>query len=209
MSIAVQSTSAKQLTTQDPTMPSDLVFRLSVEQYHAMIHAEILTKDDSVELLEGWLIQKMSQNPPHSVSTELVATKLREMGISGWCVRSEKPITLGDSEPEPDVTLARGSTRTYVDRHPSAADVAMIVEVADASLEQDRGLKQRVYARAGIQVYWIINLIQRRVEVYTNPSGSDAAPAYARHEDYSADGQLPVVIDGRQVGSLSVNDLLP
>jgi hypothetical protein len=103
-------------------VPNDPVFRLSVDQYHAMIQGGILTENDSVELLERWLIKKMSQNPPHSVVTELTAAKLRELGLSGWCVRSEKPVTLSDSEPEPDVAVARGSTRTYAGRHPSATD---------------------------------------------------------------------------------------
>ena len=194
---------------QQPAVPRDPVFRLSVEQYHAMINAGILTKDDSVELLEGWLIQKMSQNPPHSVAAELVAERFRELGLSGWCIRSEKPITLEDSEPEPDVAIARGWTRNYNQRHPSPAEVALIVEVADATLDQNRGVKQRAHARAGISIYWIVNLIQRQIEVYSEPSGPADDPSYAHRQDYSANSQIPVMIDGRQVGTLSAADLFP
>jgi Uma2 family endonuclease len=193
----------------NPAGAPDPVFRLSVDQYHAMIRTGILTENDSVELLEGWLIKKMSQNPPHSVVTELTAAKLRELGLSGWCVRSEKPITLSDSEPEPDVALARGSTRTYVERQPSAADVAMVVEVADATLQEDQGLKLRVYARAGIPIYWIINVNQRQVEVHSRPTGSTEEPNYADRQDYTDGSEVPVVIDGRQVGAIHVAELLP
>lgn len=187
----------------------DPVFRLSVEQYHAMIRAGILAADDSVELIEGWLIRKMSQNPPHSVSTELAADKIRDLGLSGWCVRSEKPITLADSEPEPDVVVAKGSTRDYAARHPVAAEVGMLIEVADTSVDQDRVMKRRVYARAEIAVYWIINLSERHVEVYTKPSGATQEPTYGQRQDYPAGAQIPVVLGGHQVGSLAVADLLP
>lgn len=193
----------------NPVGAADPLFRLSVDQYHAMIRAGILTKHDSVELLEGWLIRKMAQNPPHSVVTELTAAKLRELGPSGWCVRSEKPITLSDSEPEPDAVLARGSTRSYAQRHPSAGEVALVVEVADATLAEDQGLKLRVYARAGIPVYWIVNVNQRRVEVHSEPTGSTDDPAYANHQNYDAGSEVPVIVDGRQIGTIRVAELLP
>lgn len=192
-----------------PAIPSDPVFRLSVEQYHAMINSGILTKDDSVELLEGWLIEKMSQNPPHSVAAELVAEKLRELHLDGFCIRSEKPITLSDSEPEPDVAVARGPTRNYIERHPSPNEVPLVIEVADASIDQDRGVKRRAYARAGVAVYWIVNLRQRQIEVYTSPSGAVPEPSYASRQDYPSGAEIPLVIDGKQVATLKVGDLLP
>lgn len=209
MTTATSLNPATHALRQQPAVPRDPVFRLSVEQYHAMIDAGILTRDDSIELLEGWLIQKTSQNPPHSVAAELVAERFRELGLSGWCIRSEKPITLGDSEPEPDVAIARGSTRDYIQRHPTPGEVALVVEVADATLDQNRGVKQRAYARAAIATYWIVNLVQRQVEVYSHPSGPADEPSYSHRQDYSGNSQVPVVVDGQQVGMLSVADLLP
>lgn len=198
-------------TTASPNLspPGEPSFRLSVDQYHAMMRAGILTEEDAVELLEGLLIRKMSQNPPHSVSTELLASELRRLAPDAHCVRQEKPITLADSEPEPDVAVARGATRTYATRHPSAADVALVVEVADATLERDRGIELRVYARAAIPAYWIVNLVDRQVEVFTGPSGAVHDPSYASCTVYPNDSEIPVILEGRQVGVLRVAELIP
>ena len=89
-------------------IPQDLIWRMGVEQYHAMIEAGILTDDDSVELLEGWLVLKMPKNPPHRATTRLVRAGLERVLPEGWYVDSQEPITLIDSEPEPDVVVVRG-----------------------------------------------------------------------------------------------------
>lgn len=90
------------------TIPIDLLWRLRVDQYHAMIQSGILSGDDPVELLEGWLIVKMPKNPAHRISTHLVRTAIESILPSGWYVDSQEPITLSDSEPEPDVMIVRG-----------------------------------------------------------------------------------------------------
>ena len=75
-------------------IPNDLILRLRIEQYHAIIQAGILTDDDSVELLEGWLVFKMPKNPPHRATTRLVRTALENILATGWYVDSQEPITL-------------------------------------------------------------------------------------------------------------------
>lgn len=187
----------------------DPIARLSVEQYHKMIQAGIFTDDNRVELLEGLLVQKMSKNPPHRVSTNLVSESLRNVVPTGWYVDSQEPITTETSEPEPDVAIIRGSTRDYTDRHPGPGDVALVVEVADASIELDQRTKQRVYASAGIAIYWIVNLIERRVQVYTRPSGPAEEPGYGHRQDVAAGESLPVIVDGKEVGRVAVADILP
>src|SRR5438128_2201088 len=122
--------------------PEDFIWRLSVAQYHEMIQAGILTADDPVELLEGWLVYKMPKNPPHRISVRLTQRALEAVVPAGWYVDAQEPITLADSEPEPDVMIVRGDTRQYRNRHPGAADVALVVEVADTTLERDRGAKK-------------------------------------------------------------------
>jgi Uma2 family endonuclease len=189
--------------------PDDLIWRLSVEQYHEMIRAGILTSDDPVELLEGWLVCKMPKNPPHRIATRLAQKTLEGVVSAGWYVDSQEPITLDDSEPEPDVMVIRGETRDYLARHPGAGDLALVVEVADTTLERDRGGKKRLYARAGIVVYWIINLSERLVEVYSEPSGVAEEPDYRQRDDYGPDDSVPVVIEGREVGRIAVRELLP
>ncbi|MEK6323440.1 MAG: Uma2 family endonuclease [Acidobacteriota bacterium] len=121
---------------------------------------------------------------------------------------SQEPITLSDCEPEPDVMIVRGETRQYRDRHPGPEDVALIVEVADSTLERDRGVKRKVYARAGIPVYWIINLLESVLEVYEEPSGPTEDADYRRRRDYGLSDSVPVMIGGREVGRVAVRDLL-
>jgi Uma2 family endonuclease len=128
---------------------------------------------------------------------------------AGWYVDSQEPITLADSEPEPDVTVIRGETRDYFDRHPGPTDLALVVEVADTTLERDRPVKKRLYARAGLVIYWIINLSELLVEVYTEPSGPAEEPDYRERRDYGVDDSVPVVIEGREVGRIDVRELLP
>ena len=191
-------------------MPPEPVCRLSVSQYHEMIAGGILGSDEPVELLEGWLVPKMVKNPPHSTARHLTTKALEQILPSGWHVRSQEPITLSDSEPEPDVAVVRGNPEQYERSHPGPEDVAMVVEVADASLDRDRSIKKQVYARAGIPVYWIVNLRERRIEVYTAPSvGHADLPDYRRHEDYTAGSEVPLMIAGHEAGRIPVAALLP
>lgn len=189
--------------------PREPIWRLRVEQYHAMISAGILTADDPVELLEGWLVYKTPQNPPHRVATRLAQTALERILLTGWYVDTQAPITLEDSEPEPDVAIIRGEPRLYTNRHPGPADLALVVEVADATLVRDQGAKKRLYARAGIAVYWIMNLPDRRCEVYSNPSVVGGESDYRQRDDYGSSDAIQLIIDGQAVGSIAIADVLP
>ena len=136
-------------------LPSDgPLFRLSVEQYHAMIDAGVLTDDDPVELVEGVLVFKMPKKPPHTFVVEAVSEWIRAGLFPGWFFRQQEPITLEDGEPEPDGVIIRGPRQDYRTRHPGPADIALVIEVSDTTLRRDRGMKLRSYARASIQVYW-------------------------------------------------------
>jgi Uma2 family endonuclease len=192
-----------------PAVPSDLIWRFSVREYHEMIRAGILDEDAPVELLDGWLVTKMMKNPPHSAATDLVRYALERIVPKGWYVRSQDAITLAQSEPEPDAAVVRGDRRTYVDRHPGPEDVALVVEVADASLHRDRTSKKRLYAQAGIPVYWIVDLVERRVEVYTDPSGATDQPDYREHRTFGKSEEVPLVVAGREVGRIAASAMLP
>ena len=189
--------------------PDDIIWRLSVAQYHEMIRTGILTADDPVELLAGWLIYKMPKNPRHRIATRLAQQALEAVVPAGWYVDAQEPITLNDSEPEPDVMIVRGETRDYRDRHPGPEDVALIVEVADSTLERDRGVKRLVYARAGVPVYWIINVLERVLEVYYDPSGPAENADYRQRRAYESSDSVPLMIDALEVGTVAVRDLLP
>src|SRR5262249_15648256 len=112
-------------------------------------------------------------------------------------------------EPEPDITILRGDRRDYLERHPGPDDVSLVVEVSDSTLRRDRGLKKRIYARARIPVYWIVNLIDNQIEVYTEPAGNVEEPDYQRRQDYSSDDDIPVVIAGKEISRLAARELLP
>src|SRR5262245_39214068 len=139
----MSATTPLSVPEQSVVVPTDVIWRFSVDQYHAMIRAGILTEDDPVELLEGWLITKMSKSPKHRVVTQLARETLARVLPSGWYVDAQEPVTTADSEPEPDVAVVRGERRQYLDHHPGPQDVALVVEVADSSLQRDRSLKKR------------------------------------------------------------------
>ncbi len=101
--------------------------------------------------------------------------------------------------------VARGTRRDYLVRHPEPADIALVVKVSDTTYQRDRYEKFPAFARAGIPVYWIVNLARRCIEVYTHPSPE----GYATQEDHHAGDTVAVVIDGREVGRIAVDDILP
>jgi Uma2 family endonuclease len=126
---------------RETEVPSEPIHRLTVQQYRAMGRTGILTSEDRVELLEGWLVEKMTKNPPHRIATRRARVALERVVPAGWYVDTHEPITTADSEPEPDVAVIRGRTEDYPDRNPGADHVALIVEVADATLVRDRHVK--------------------------------------------------------------------
>jgi Uma2 family endonuclease len=189
---------------QPPPFP---LRRFTVGEYHSMSQAGVFAEDERFELLEGWIVAKMRRNPPHDATIELILKALVGRMPAGWRVRGQSAITTADSEP--DLAVVRGAIRDYVSRHPGPEDVALVVEVAASSLAQDRDLKGRVYARAGIPVYWLVNLVDRRIEVFTDPTGPDASPAHRRRQDYGPGESVPLVIEGRELGPIALAELLP
>lgn len=183
-------------------------FRVSVDQYQQMVQAGILGKYDRCELIEGILVAKMSRNPPHDNTLQKLDKRLDRSVPDAWQVREQKALILDDSVPEPDIVVARGDEEAYAKRHPRASDVGMLTEVSDSSLRIDREMG-RVYARNNIPVYWIVNLVDNIIEVYTQPSGPTESPDYASRQDFARGDTIPVVLDGVTVASLPVADLLP
>jgi Uma2 family endonuclease len=180
-----------------------------VAQYQAMAKHGILTSEDRVELIQGYLVAKMTKNPPHAISTALVRDALQHLLPSGWHSRTQDPITLTDSEPEPDTAVIRGQLRDYRSRHPGPGDVALVVEVADSTIAYDRNVKKPVYAAASIPTYWIVNLEDNHLEVYTDPGGPGTQPDYASYQILQPTDPVAVVLDGHEVGRILVRDLLP
>jgi Uma2 family endonuclease len=181
------------------------VRRFTVDEYHRMIETGILTENDRVELLDGWILEMSPIGPPHASIVRILAARLQNSLPIGWFVSAQTPITIRNGEPEPDVTVVRGGLRDYFDRHPGPADIALVIEVADSSLEYDQRQKKPQYAAAGIPEYWIVNLIDRTLEVHRDPSGAD----YRIREVIAADGQVNFTLDGQPIAHLSIADILP
>jgi Uma2 family endonuclease len=180
------------------------VYRLTVDEYERLADAAILD-DDRVELIDGYLVRKMPKKPKH-VWTVDAALNALQARLRGWWCRKEDPVRIPRyDEPEPDVAAVRGSRDDYVDRTPGTKDVGLLVEVAETTLGRDRGEKKMAYARGRIPVYWIINLVDRQVEVYSDPRRGQ----YRSSQIFKPEQDVPLVIDGAEVGRIPVAELLP
>jgi Uma2 family endonuclease len=180
--------------------------RLSVAGYDKLVAHGILPETNRLELIEGRLVEKMTKGEQHSASSEYCWRLVDALLPAGWHVRIEKPARLPRqrSEPEPDVSVARGSVRDYETQHPGPDDVALVVEITRTSAAKDRKLA-RIYAAAGIPVYWILNVPGRRLEVYANPTNEAYPAPTILREGQSVD----LVIAGQVVGQIPVANLLP
>jgi Uma2 family endonuclease len=174
-----------------------------------MIASGALTEDNPIELLQGWLVQKMPKKPKHSTITRILRKLLSELVLSGWYVDSQEPMTTADSEPEPDVMIVQGTEIDYLDRHPEPGDVALVIEVSDTTLNRDRTLKKQLYAAATVPIYWIVNLLDNQVEVYSQPFMGAAGPDYKQRQTYTSPESVPVWLKSEQIGEISVAHLFP
>ena len=206
LSPAPKTNSPSALGAAIPPIP---VRRFSVEEYHKLIRAGVLRDGEQVELIEGWIVSKMSRNPPHDVAMTKSNRALTRVLPDNWHVRVQTAITTVASEPEPDLAVVEGEPDDYRLQHPSPAQIGMLGEVSDSSLAYDRSIKKRIYAAALIAVYWIINVADRQVEVYSDPSGPDESPHYRKEETFALGSEVPVVLKGIELGRIPVSALLP
>lgn len=189
--------------------------RFSAVEYDRMIDAGILKDGEQVELLDGRVVPKMSKKPPHRIATRLARKVLESVSPKGWYVDSQEPVSLPElhvgagNVPEPDAAVIRGDSEDYFDDHPSAETVALVVEVSDSTLRDDRGLKKQIYAHARIPEYWIINLIDRQLEVYQRPTGSGLKADYEVTRTLSLSESVSVRIGSKTVGPIPVKSLFP
>ena len=192
-------------TTAVPSASPEM-HRITVDEYERIIRASALNDPDRVELIDGYMVDKIGKSPEHGYSTKKVIKAVEGRLPPGWTWRSEQPVRIPEyDEPEPDVTIVRGTDEDYEHRLPGPADVGLLIEVSLTTLDQDRGKKLSSYASGGIAVYWIINLAERQVEVYTGatPGG------YQSRVDFKSGQVVPLVLDGRPLPPIAVNDILP
>jgi Uma2 family endonuclease len=178
-------------------------------EYERLVDKGVFEPGDRVELIDGLLLVSEPQSSPHYTAIRLVERVFARAFGEGWDVRTQAPIALDDaSEPEPDVAVVRGEPRDFSTAHP--ARPVLVVEVAASSLDFDRQDKASLYARAGCPEYWIVNLIDRVLEVLREPTPEPSAPYgwdYARVEVLGPRDQVSTLLSAAI--EIAVGDLLP
>jgi Uma2 family endonuclease len=192
-----------------------MVFPLTVEQYRQLMELGVIVEGDPYELLDGQVIRKLRNaegEDPMTIGNYhvWVVTTLGRVGRKlerhGCYMRLQSPVSLPPyNEPEPDGAIVRGDKDAYRERTPTAADTLCVIEVADASLRRDRGVKQKIYANAGIPLYVIVNLPDRVIEVYTRPMKD----RYADRETLSPGQKVSFPTAAGVVVAVPVRQLLP
>jgi Uma2 family endonuclease len=183
--------------------------RMTVDDYHRLIEQGILGRDDHVELLDGVIVEYPRITPAHSCSATKTLHAFLELNLVGWHVRPWLPVRLATSEPQPDLAVVRAVADCYGSRHPGPEDIALLLEVSEKTLKLDRTCKLAIYAAAGIAEYWIVNLIERCVECYWEPSanGVPVDACYRRSSIVDENGLVEFRLGGTLFG-LKAADLL-
>lgn len=185
-------------------LPPYAVRRWKLEEYHALIDQGMF-EEERVELLEGWIVPKMTRNPPHDATVSIIDEVLRPLIPTGFHLRIQCAVTLADSEAEPDLAIVTGRAQDYLERHPGKGNVELVIEVSDKSLRQDRR-KAAIYADLCVSAYWIVNLAERQVEVFQAPDQKQRQ--FSSSTIYLAGESINVVLGNMQI-SIPVDSLLP
>ncbi len=146
-------------------------FKWSIPDWHELVDSGVLS-EHRVELLEGEIIQMSPEGPMHSSTNYLVAEYFRELLEKRAIVREAHPITLDNSEPEPDIAVVRSPYTDYFTRHPYPQNIYWLVEISNRTLKLDLEQKSVIYARNGIPEYWVIDLVHKKLVVHTQPVGN-------------------------------------
>jgi Uma2 family endonuclease len=156
------------------TLPLDVsvLKRWTVQDYYRMSESGILDPSERTELLAGQITLMVAKGTPHVLSLRLLSRLLDELlAAQPVFVSTQDPIHLDDfSEPEPDLALVQGTVLDYAEQHPRADQVYLIVEVSDSTLKQDCEVKDKLYAQAGIADYWVLDLKNRQLHIFRNPT---------------------------------------
>jgi Uma2 family endonuclease len=185
--------------TGDETMSVQIVKRsFTVAEYRRMVEAGILSENDRVELIDGEVFEMSPIGEPHAACVGRLTQTITLLLLRSAIVWVQNPIVLNDySEPQPDVAVLKPRADFYGQAHPRPADVWLVIEVSDTTLEYDRKVKVPLYARAGITEMWVVNLPEERIEVYAHPTGGvyQTITSYGRGEK----------VQSRSLAALRVN----
>lgn len=193
---------------QPPIPPADFrLHRFTVAEYDQMIRDGTID-GKPLELLDGWIVEKMPKNAPHDNAILRLQRRLMKLLGDEYLVRIQSTIELDLSMPDPDVAIVAGPEERFDENRPDANDIILVIEVSETSLAQDRGFKARLYGRNKIPVYWIVNLKDRVIEVHTLPRNGKNL-GYRNSVVYRPGDTIPVVLGRKTVGSIPVSEILP
>lgn len=194
-----QTESAQETVVSAPTL-----YRLSITEYLAILESGALADAEHIELLDGWMVQKMTKNPRHRNGVSRARRLLESVLPEGWFVETEQSVITLNNLPEPDIMVIRGDIAQLPDRHFEAQELGLVVEVSDSSLPIDRTAKYRLYAAAPIPEYWILNLNNNTLEVYTEPDGVED---YRQKCTYTSDQSVMFRLNGMETATLALGRL--
>jgi Uma2 family endonuclease len=187
--------------------PVERPYLFSVDDFYRMVDLDFFPDDVRVGLWEGQVYEEMGKKHPHSLSWAKLNSALGQILPRGWSLWAECSIAISlNKAPMPDMLILRGDLDDFEDRRPVAADVSLMIELADTSLRIDTGTKLEAYAKAGIPAYWVFNLREDVIYVYTDP-----IPAEGRFRSMTTidpDGSLPFVLDGVPVAMIPASRVL-
>lgn len=205
MTLTIPSKPSHQIELEIAAFPRP--HRFTLEEYHRIAEAGLF-HGKRVELLEGNIIDMAPQGSDHYQTIERVADVLANVFGSGFWIRRQGPLRLNDaSEPEPDISVVTGKMADYRD-HPTTA--LLVVEVSESTLQFDRSEKAGFYARSGLADYWIVNLVEKQLEVYREPTADSAVASGYKYRDVSIKKAAEFILAlGDPQKKVSVADLLP
>jgi Uma2 family endonuclease len=165
-------TTLSAIPTQTLALEPSRLKRWTVQDYHRMSELGILDANERTELITGQILLMAAKGTPHVLALRLLANCLDALLVGQpVLVITQDPIHLDDfSEPEPDLAIVRGTALDYTDHHPRPNDLYLVVEVADSTLKQDCEVKDKLYAQAGIPDYWVLDLKNRQLHLFRNPT---------------------------------------
>ncbi|MDJ0676994.1 MAG: Uma2 family endonuclease [Calothrix sp. MO_167.B42] len=168
--------------------------RFTIDDYHRLIELGFLTENDRVELIRGELMQMVAKGTPHTVCNTSLIYEVIILLQRQAVVRGQEPITLPpNSEPEPDLVIAKNRSDCYLSNHPQPEDILLVVEIADSTLKYDQESKLPLYAESEISHYWIFNLVTYCLEIYTQPyQDSQGNFAYANKQVVLPNGSVNI-----------------
>ena len=197
--------SVAEVETPRTPMPNAPLMRFSADRYEELTRLGVFGTGDKVELINGYLVEKMPQNDAHSFIVDLLSEIFLRALPPEWTIRCQFPVRMSfDTLPEPDAVIVPGPKTKYRRRKPRPKDIAIAIEVSDSSLRYDRTTKYAIYARDLVPVYWIVNIPDEVIEVYALPKAG-RSPSYSKKVVYAPGSQVPVMLNAKRVGEVNVD----